>query len=75
MPPIVSSSGDHFGQTLPHILGTAVSIGAVMADQSASVYGTGIRITDFGCQIYIFIHEIISSCSIQLLKYLILRVL
>ena len=41
MPKVVSSSGDHFGVTLSELLGTPVPIQAVMADQSASVFGSG----------------------------------
>ncbi len=42
MPKIVSSCGDHFGVTLPEVLGSPVPIQAVLADQSASVFGSGI---------------------------------
>ena len=41
MPKIVSSCGDHFGVTLPEVLGSPVPIQAVLADQSASVFGSG----------------------------------
>jgi len=41
MPKIVSSCGDHFGVTLPAVLGSPVPIQAVLADQSASVFGSG----------------------------------
>jgi len=40
-PPIVDSCGEHFGSTLPEILGSSVPIRAVLADQSASVFGSG----------------------------------
>ena len=42
MPKIVSSCGDHFGVTIPEVLGSCVPIQAVLADQSASVFGSGL---------------------------------
>ena len=41
-PRIVDSCGDHFGSTLPDLLGSAIPIRSVLADQSASVFGSGI---------------------------------
>ena len=44
MPRIVSSCGDHFGSTSADLLGISIPIRAVLADQSASVFGSGIRV-------------------------------
>lgn len=41
LPTIVDSSGDHFGSTLEDLLGVSVPIRAVLADQSASAFGSG----------------------------------
>ncbi len=41
MPPVVDSAGEHFGSVHPDVLGHAVPIRAVMADQSAAVFGSG----------------------------------
>ncbi|XP_023326829.1 putative glycerol kinase 5 isoform X2 [Eurytemora carolleeae] len=41
MPRIVSSCGDHFGSTSADLLGISIPIRAVLADQSASVFGSG----------------------------------
>jgi len=41
MPEIVDSCGPHYGTTLPDILGSPVPVTAVLADQSASVFGSG----------------------------------
>jgi putative glycerol kinase 5 len=39
MPKVVDDAGDHFGSIDANILGAEIAIKAVMADQSASVYG------------------------------------
>jgi len=41
MPKIVDSCGDHFGATKPGLFGVSIPIKAVLADQSASVFGSG----------------------------------
>lgn len=41
MPKVVESAGNHFGSTTPHLLGSSVPIMAVLADQSASFFGSG----------------------------------
>jgi len=41
MPKVVDSCGDHFGSTNPQLLGSPIPIKAVLADQSASVFGSG----------------------------------
>ena len=44
MPRIVNSCGDHFGSTSADLLGISIPIRAVLADQSASVFGSGIHV-------------------------------
>ena len=41
MPEVVDDAGDHFGVTASDILGSEVPMSAVMADQSASMFGLG----------------------------------
>jgi len=41
MPKVVDSCGDHFGSTKPQLLGCPIPIKAILADQSASVFGSG----------------------------------
>lgn len=41
MPKVVSSCGSHFGETKPELLGGPVPLLAVLADQSASFFGSG----------------------------------
>lgn len=41
MPTVVDSAGNHFGELGQEVLGHAVPIKAVMADQSAAVFGSG----------------------------------
>ena len=41
MPPIVDSAGDHFGEVHPDLVDFRLPIRAVMADQSAAVFGSG----------------------------------
>merc|ERR1719381_445234 len=41
MPKIVDSCGDHCGATKPGLFGVSIPIKAVLADQSASVFGSG----------------------------------
>ena len=41
MPKIVDSCGDHFGSTKQELFGSSIPIKVVMADQSASVFGSG----------------------------------
>merc|ERR1719158_1324791 len=41
MPTIVDSCGEHFGSTKQGLFGSSIPITAVLADQSASVFGSG----------------------------------
>jgi len=41
MPKVASSSGTHFGSTKPELLGGSIPVLAVLADQSASFFGSG----------------------------------
>jgi len=41
MPKVVSSAGSHFGSTKADLLGGSIPITAVLADQSASFFGSG----------------------------------
>jgi len=41
LPKVVDSAGDHLGTTPPDLLGIPIPIKAVLADQSASVFGSG----------------------------------
>jgi len=45
MPKVVDSCGSHFGSTKPQLLGCPIPIKAVLADQSASVFGSGCQKT------------------------------
>ena len=46
MPRIVDSCGDHFGSTKQGLFGSSIPIKVVMADQSASVFGSGLWILE-----------------------------